>query len=287
LFVEVAEQGLVEAFVLALGGRLVGLTGNRLDPQGHDVDDELAQESTARRVERDPVVGQQPLGNAMGGHGLVEHDDRRLGGLAPGDVGRDRVAGVVVDELEDHALAPTGEHVLGGIELPAGVRGRIHEPAPGRPRFLPRLQTCHAGGSEDPGQRRHRGHHLQADRAHLVVHADRPMVQPGRFQRRTDAEGLLFDLVTELGRAGLRSPATRLKGRSRTVDTGPGADRIERLAGDLMLGAERRHRPTRRVIRPPDNRKTDTRINRLISGRHRSRQPEVSPPSTPDVSPMS
>lgn len=33
LFVEVAEQGLVEAFVLALGGRLVGLAGDRLDAQ--------------------------------------------------------------------------------------------------------------------------------------------------------------------------------------------------------------------------------------------------------------
>ncbi|KQW96047.1 hypothetical protein ASC84_22030 [Acinetobacter sp. Root1280] len=33
LLVEVAEQGLVEAFVLALGGRLVGLAGDRLHAQ--------------------------------------------------------------------------------------------------------------------------------------------------------------------------------------------------------------------------------------------------------------
>ena len=45
LLVEVAEQGLVEAFVLALGGRFVGLAGDRLDAQGHHVNDELAQES--------------------------------------------------------------------------------------------------------------------------------------------------------------------------------------------------------------------------------------------------
>jgi hypothetical protein len=32
LLVEVTEQGLVKAFVLALGGRLVGLAGDRLHP---------------------------------------------------------------------------------------------------------------------------------------------------------------------------------------------------------------------------------------------------------------
>ena len=45
LLVEVAEQGLMEAFVLALGGRLVRLAGDRLDPQRGDVLDELAQVS--------------------------------------------------------------------------------------------------------------------------------------------------------------------------------------------------------------------------------------------------
>ena len=34
LLVEVAEQGLVEAFVLALGRRFVGLAGDRLDAHG-------------------------------------------------------------------------------------------------------------------------------------------------------------------------------------------------------------------------------------------------------------
>jgi hypothetical protein len=33
LFVEVAEQGLMETLVLALGGRLGGLAGDRLDTQ--------------------------------------------------------------------------------------------------------------------------------------------------------------------------------------------------------------------------------------------------------------
>ena len=43
LFVEVAEQGLVEAFVLALGGRLVRLAGDRFDAQAQDVFHELAR----------------------------------------------------------------------------------------------------------------------------------------------------------------------------------------------------------------------------------------------------
>jgi hypothetical protein len=44
LLVEVAEECLVEAFVLALGGGLVRLAGDRLDAEGHDVDDGLAQD---------------------------------------------------------------------------------------------------------------------------------------------------------------------------------------------------------------------------------------------------
>jgi len=39
-----AEQGLVEAFVPALGGRLVRLAGDGLDPEPGDVIDELAQQ---------------------------------------------------------------------------------------------------------------------------------------------------------------------------------------------------------------------------------------------------
>ena len=43
LLVEVAEQGLVEAFVLALGGRLVRFAGDRLDAQARHVRHELAE----------------------------------------------------------------------------------------------------------------------------------------------------------------------------------------------------------------------------------------------------
>ena len=50
LLVEVAKQGLVEAFVLALGGWLVGLAGDGLHPQGTNVADELADVPAPRRV---------------------------------------------------------------------------------------------------------------------------------------------------------------------------------------------------------------------------------------------
>jgi len=42
LLVEVAKQGLVEAFVLALGGWLGGLAGDRLHTEGGNVTDESA-----------------------------------------------------------------------------------------------------------------------------------------------------------------------------------------------------------------------------------------------------
>ncbi|GAB3099615.1 hypothetical protein GCM10027054_30050 [Isoptericola nanjingensis] len=130
LLVEVAEQGLVEPFVLALGRRLGRLAGDRLGSQSAHVCHELADVAAAGRVERRAVVAEQPLGHAVGGDGLVHYGDRAFGGLAPCHVRRDRVARVVVDELEDHALAPTGQDVLRRIQLPAGVRRRIHEPPP-------------------------------------------------------------------------------------------------------------------------------------------------------------
>ena len=79
---------------------------------------------------------------------------------------------MVVLELEDDGLAPAGQDVLGGVQLPAGVGGRIDEPAPGRAGALAGL----AAGPrplrrKDPRQGRGRGG-LQPHRAHLVVHPD-------------------------------------------------------------------------------------------------------------------
>jgi hypothetical protein len=120
LLVEVAEQGLMEAFVLALGCRLVGRAGDRLGAQRGNMCD------------RDRVLG-----------GLTGCD---MGG----DMGGEGVAEVVVDELEDHALASAGQDVLGGVELPARVRGRVDEPPPRRARLLLRLPTSDTGLTEDP-----------------------------------------------------------------------------------------------------------------------------------------
>jgi len=72
---------------------------------------------------------------------LVHDRDRCLSCLAAGHVGGDRESGVVVDELEDHALAAPSEDVLGGVELPARVRGGIDETAPRRSRLLLRFEA--------------------------------------------------------------------------------------------------------------------------------------------------
>jgi hypothetical protein len=49
LLVEPAEQGLVEALVPALRGRLVGLAGDRLDAERGDVGDELRDNTASGR----------------------------------------------------------------------------------------------------------------------------------------------------------------------------------------------------------------------------------------------
>ena len=52
---EVAEQGLVEPFVLSLGGRLVWLTGDRLDPQSRDMFHELADSAVSPQETWEPT----------------------------------------------------------------------------------------------------------------------------------------------------------------------------------------------------------------------------------------
>ncbi len=72
-------------------------------------------------------------------------------------------------------------------------------------------------------------------------------------------------------RAQLRPPrrgSSAAAGPSLTVRL---PDLVERLPRDAVLGAERRHRPARRIRRPLRDRETDTRINRLILRHRRSR----------------
>ena len=98
LLVQVAEQGLAEALVLALGGGVVGLGGDGLDPQGAHVLHQASGTPSSAGAQGDAVVGQQTLGHTPGGYAFVEDVDGCLGGLARGDQGGHRQSGVVVLE---------------------------------------------------------------------------------------------------------------------------------------------------------------------------------------------
>ena len=74
-----------------------------------------------------------------------------------------------------------------------------------------------------------RGHLRQARRSHLVVPADRAVVQPGSLQRGTHLQCLVCDLCAQLRRARLRPPRSRLQHRRRPVDDGTCAQLVERL----------------------------------------------------------
>ena len=247
-----------------VGGGPVGSAGDGFDAQGAHVLHQAAGDSAPAGVEGRAVVGQQALGHAPGGYALVEDVDGRLTGLARGDQGGHRQAGVVVLELEDHRLAPAGQDVLGGVELPAGVGGGVDEPAPRRPRSLGRFGPGHPLLTEDPGQPRRRGR-LKAHGGHLVVHADRTAAPvpsaPGaartsRARARTRS-GRRLGPASRTARPGLEHRRGPLLQRAPAQD-------VERLAGDALLGAERRHRPAGRVIGPSGDRQTDTGINTAV-----------------------
>ena len=135
------------------------------------------------------------------------------------------------------------------------------EPTEGSPPcrawLLLRLKPCDACLAKDPGQRRDRRDRLQTHRMHLVVHADRPVVEPGSLQSSTHLYGSGLDLVGQLGRARPRTPRPRLKHRRRSVGLGALAELVEGLAGDAVLGIEGRDRATRGVLRPLRDRETD------------------------------
>ena len=249
---------------------------------------QAAGDSAPAGVEGRAVVGQQALGHAPGGYALVEDVDGRLTGLARGDQGGHRQAGVVVLELEDHRLAPAGQDVLGGVELPAGVGGGVDEPAPRRPRSLGRFGPGHPLLTEDPGQGRRRGR-LEAHGGHLVVHADRTVVQSRALQSRAHIEGPGANPIGQAARAGIADGAT-------------GARAPPRAPPPARAGARRRTScgrcPARRRTSSPPRGARHRAIGRSPDGHGDQHcgsyrgsplnpKPRVSPPGHPEVSPMS
>ena len=191
-----------------------------------------------------------------------------------------------MDSTEDHAVPAVGGDVLRCIQLPARVRCWIAEPSSGRARSLARLHPGHAPLAEDPRQRRDRWRG-KTHRLHPLVHADRAVVQPGRFERSTDLNGLIHDLLAQRGGRGAGTSRARLEHSRGPVGQGSGSEGVERLAGNTVLDAERAHRPARRVIRPPRDGEADSGIDRLVSAHRPFWAAEVSPPPALEVSPMS
>ena len=162
----------------AVGGGLVGLAGDGLHAQRSDVIHQPALPAPAGGVQRGPVVGQEPLGHAVGAHALVEDPDGRVTGLGPGDQPGHRQAGVIVLKLEDHALAASLQDDSRWSRLPAGVRKRGRRTA-SRP--LGASSWARRGPRPWPARTRARDATEGASRPMETIlshHADRP-VAPG------------------------------------------------------------------------------------------------------------
>ena len=242
------------------GGGPVGAAGGGFDAQGAHVLHQAAGDWAPAGARGRAVVGQQALGHAPGGHALVEDVDGRLTGLARGDQPGHRQAGVVVLEpaRSPPLRPPARTYSVASSRRQALGAGQV-EPAPRRPRSLGRFGPGHPLLTEDPGQPRRRGR-LKAHGGHPCRRAlIGPWSSPERPRSRAHIEGPGANPIGQAARAGIADGATGARPPPRAPP--PGARRRktqERLAGDALLGAERRHRPAGRVIGPSGARQTDT-----------------------------
>ena len=84
--VEELLNGLMEAFVLALGGGLAWTAGDRFNPKVSQVPLELGDLALTGQVECCAVVGQEPGRGAVAADRCRDDRDRCLCGLRPGDM---------------------------------------------------------------------------------------------------------------------------------------------------------------------------------------------------------
>jgi hypothetical protein len=132
--------GLLEAFDLALGLRVVGAGVVEPDVEAAELDLEGDPAAAAGEAGEDrPVVGEHAGGDSPAHEGLLEGvDDVGPGDGAPRDAGHGQT-GVVVERVEDLHRCAVGEPPAGGVGLPAFVGLFGFEPVPGRPGSLLRL----------------------------------------------------------------------------------------------------------------------------------------------------
>ena len=70
---------------------------------------------------------------------------------------------------------------------------------------------------------------------HLLVHADRSVIEPRGLQGLAHPDGLFLDLITELRRTRRGSSGPGFEHRRLTVVLGTVTQHVERFPGDVVL----------------------------------------------------
>ena len=202
---------------------------------------------------------------APGGRALVEDVDGRLTGLARGDQGGHRQAGVVVLEP---ARSPPCARRPGRTRWRRAAsrrwgRGRRTGATPPSVSWTVRPWPPPPDGRSWPATpaRAPRGPWrpslpARADRTVAPVPSAPGAARTSRARARTRS-GRRLGPASRTARPGLEHRRGPLLQRAPAQD-------VERLAPDALLGAERRHRPAGRVIGPSGDRQTDTGINTAV-----------------------
>lgn len=175
-------QGLVGAFVLALGGRPARQPADRHRAAGGQEDLYRSDPARPQLVERQRVVREQLLGRAMGIDGPGQDFLGVSAVLAPGmGPGSHVVPGGIVQQLVDGHRLPAGELELEGVQPPQRHGRGAHERNVRGLRALARGGVDLADAGQQPGDRGHRRNTPARERllqGGLVVDRARAVVPP-------------------------------------------------------------------------------------------------------------
>ena len=234
----------MEALHLAAGLRVVGPGVLERDAEGGQVGLQCGAPAGAGGVpdgEDHPIVGEHRGGQGVGGEGSAETVTHGHGGEHRAGGAGDRLAGVVIDDVEDLDMGLVGQPPVGDVGLPAfvGLLGLEADVAATGP--FTWLRGDEPAAAQHLVDRRHRGSGAGL-LAQVAGDGDRPGVQALLGQLFAQLDDALFDPDPDLPGIAARTAGARLQTRLALIAV-TGQQRVDPGPGDPIVPGDLTDRP--------------------------------------------